>query len=282
MLEMNNDCNDVSIIVCTKNAEDTIEKVLEACIKNNPKELIVVVAHSTDETIEILKKYNEVVVVEDPGKGLALARQIGIEHARGEYVFFCGDDNIIEEGSIGRLKQYMLSHEWVGAAMLTRLKYSDKNYWTFGSNERWILRFFEGERNTIGTPYLFAANVLKKYKYDPKMRFSDDADIEQRIRNDGYRIGYSDVICYEVGKDEWKDVKSRYIMYGQSDYEIWKKYSSEWNIVRKIKSICHPLVDELIKPFAREKNLLLKIKVLPYFVIITAVRYIGWVRAALR
>lgn len=282
MIEMNNDCNDVSIIVCTKNAEDTIEKVLEACIKNNPKELIVVVAHSTDETIEILKKYNEVVVVEDPGKGLALARQIGIEHARGEYVFFCGDDNIIEEGSIGRLKQYMLSHEWVGAAMLTRLKYSDKNYWTFGSNERWILRFFEGERNTIGTPYLFATNVLKKYKYDPKMRFSDDADIEQRIRNDGYRIGYSDVICYEVGKDEWKDVKSRYIMYGQSDYEIWKKYSSEWNIVRKIKSICHPLVDELIKPFAREKNLLLKIKVLPYFVIITAVRYIGWVRAALK
>ena len=56
MMEMNNDCNDVSIIVCTKNAEDTIEKVLEACIKNNPKELIVVVAHSTDETIEILKK----------------------------------------------------------------------------------------------------------------------------------------------------------------------------------------------------------------------------------
>lgn len=276
------DCKDVSVVVCTKNAKATIEQVILSIKRNNPKEIIVVDANSQDGTREILEGMG-VRVLTDPGKGLALARQIGIENASGEFVFFAGDDNIFAKNSIGRVKRYIMEHGWIGGSMLTRVKTYSKNYWSFCSNERWKARFYEGKRSVIGTPYMFYANVLKEEKYDPKMKFSDDADIEKRIleKTKG-TIGYTNVMCYEIGKDDFKETCIRFSMYGKSDYEFWKKYSNSWNISRKINSVLHVWRDELVNPMKRIVPRSLKIYVMPYFFIITFIRYKSWVKEAIK
>jgi len=65
------DNSDTSVIICTKNCEDTIEKVIISVMKNNPLEIIVVDANSTDKTRYIAKKYATKILT-DPGKGLQL------------------------------------------------------------------------------------------------------------------------------------------------------------------------------------------------------------------
>lgn len=274
------DISDVSVVICTRNNKESIRRVVQSVQDELPGELIVVDGNSTDGTREILNEMG-VRVLTDPGKGLALARQIALDEIKGDYVLFVGDDNILRRGSIARLKKYMIDHEWIGAAFQTRIKGAGKSYWAYCANWRWKARFFEGERSVIGTPYMFKSDLLKAAGYDENCTVSDDSDMEKRLEKiTDKKWGYSSVICLETGKTGYRETVTRFMMYGKSDSQFWKKYSSGWTIQRKLRSICHPVIDELINPLKKVQPISARIRVLPYFIFITIVRYIGWIKAA--
>ena len=274
----NIDISDVSVAVCTRNNKENIRDVILSVIDEKPGELIVVDGNSTDGTRDILKELN-VKILNDPGKGLALARQIALNTVKGDYICFVGDDNIIIQDGIRLLKQYMIEHDWIGAAFQTRIKDADRNYWSYCSNLRWKTRFFEGERDVIGTPYMFRTDLLKAAGYDVTCTVSDDSDIEGRLKAlTQKKFGYSNVECFEIGKTGYQETITRFMMYGKSDAQFWRKYSPEWGLKRKIQSLCHPINDELIRPLHRIHNFYTKVKVLPYFIFITIIRYVGWIK----
>jgi glycosyltransferase involved in cell wall biosynthesis len=278
--ERNSINRDTSVIICTKNCEDSIEKVIISVMKNNPLEIIVVDAKSTDRTRDIAKKYATKILT-DPGKGLAVARNIGLRDAKGEYIFFLGPDNVIGSKSLEKLKKYLLKHKYVGTAALTRVKNRNLNYFTRGLDLRWQLRFFEGQREVIGTPYIFKSEILNKYQFDPKMSWSDDSDLAVNLARDGYKVGYSNVLCWEIGFEDIKSILYRFRMYGKSDYEYYHKYSSQWKLKRRIKSLLHPLQAEFIEPLKKLKSIKF-FYYLPFFFLITLYRYRGYVGFAIR
>ena len=91
----------VSVIVITKNNASTIEKCVESLINQTyPKdryEILFVDGHSSDHTDDIIKKYSEVslptvkLVYENLGT-MGYARNVGIEHSKGEVVAFTDGD----------------------------------------------------------------------------------------------------------------------------------------------------------------------------------------------
>lgn len=272
------DIKDVTVVVCTRNNKKNIGPVVKSIKREDPGEIIVVDGNSTDGTREIIDKMG-VTVLTDPGKGLALARQIALNEVMSEFVMFVGDDNLIKKGSILRLKKYLIEHNWAGAALQTRIWKSQNDYWSYCSNWRWKLRFYEGERDVIGTPYMYYTELLKRAGYDEKCSVSDDSDIDNRLSKiTDKKFGYSNVICYEIGKTGLSEITSRYMMYGKSDSQFWNKYSVDWTLKRKWKSICHPIYDELISPIKKIEDRRIKIWVFPYFLFITVVRYVGWIR----
>lgn len=272
---MTKDLSDVSVIICTRNNCENIKTVIESVVSQQPKEIIVVDGNSTDGTREIVENL-PVTMVTDPGKGLAMARQIGLEESTGDYVFYCGDDNIIPNNAIIELKKYLESHDIVCAGMLTRVKNCDRNYWAFGSDMRWQTRIYEGEREVVGTPNMYYRSVLEEIGWNTDLKFSDDTDLQERMC-EKYKIAYSNVCCYEIGKTDFLDIKKRFKMYGVSDAEFWNGHHETWKVGRKIRSILHPIRDELIRPMSRVKGWGNKIRILPFFVIITWIRYCGWV-----
>lgn len=91
----------ISIILCVYNGEKYIEKAIESVLSQSLKdiELIVVNDGSTDNTGDILNSYqdNRIRIINQENKGLGASRNIGMEHAKGEYLgFLDADDWLVE------------------------------------------------------------------------------------------------------------------------------------------------------------------------------------------
>lgn len=88
----------VSIIVPCYNAEEWIAATLEACLQQTykPIEIIVVDDGSTDQSLSVMRAYEDrVLVLTGPNKGGCSARNRGFEASRGDYILFLDADDMI-------------------------------------------------------------------------------------------------------------------------------------------------------------------------------------------
>ncbi len=94
----------ISVIIPVKNVAGKIEQCLEAVFAQSlpPHEVIVVDGRSTDGTVERMQKFPVKVFYQDYGAAGA-ARQIGVEHAEGEYLAFTDGDCIPGKGWLRNL-----------------------------------------------------------------------------------------------------------------------------------------------------------------------------------
>jgi len=237
---------DISAVVCSLDAEDTIEECLSSLRKYNIGEIILVDGSSTDRTIEIASKYTN-LIFPDPGKGLAIARNIGISHAKKKYILNFGCDNILTDNSIGEMISN-IKKNFTGVSTMTKLKNPNKNYLSWSLNQYKLARYFPGERQVIGTPNLFPIEILKDNKYDSNMRWSDDADLCDRLKTLGHKFVISNSFVYEIGSEDFPSIVNRWKEYGRGDSKIYKKYFKLWSITRKLKSLLHPIYVDLIIP----------------------------------
>ncbi|MDE0490139.1 glycosyltransferase family A protein [Psychrobacter sp. A3] len=86
----------VSIIVTTYNSVDFINNCIDSLLNQsiNNLEIIVVDDASTDSTVEVLKKYSSIKIIElKENRGTYHARNIGIQHSSGEFVTFQDSDD---------------------------------------------------------------------------------------------------------------------------------------------------------------------------------------------
>ena len=89
----------VSVVVCTYNGEKIIKSLLDSLKKQtyNNLEVIVVDDGSTDKTSEIVKGYPFKLVKHKKNRGLADARNTGVENSKGEIIVFTDDDCIADK-----------------------------------------------------------------------------------------------------------------------------------------------------------------------------------------
>jgi len=104
--------NLVSIIVPFYNVEKYIGRCIDSLIKQTYQniEILLVDDCSTDYALEIAKKYSKTdsrinILQYEKNRGLAGARNYGIEKANGEYVLFVDSDDYIEANTIERLNE---------------------------------------------------------------------------------------------------------------------------------------------------------------------------------
>jgi len=106
----------VSVIVPFYNAESHIKKCLDALISQDfvkPFEIIMIDDASTDNSINILKKYDEFPSLKfyslSLNSGPGAARNLGLKKAKGEYIFFLDVDDTIAANTLTTL--YAVANE---------------------------------------------------------------------------------------------------------------------------------------------------------------------------
>lgn len=102
----------VSVIIPAFNAEKYISRCLNSLImqKGIEVEIVIVNDGSTDNTEKIckefLEKYDSVTIISKENEGQGIARNVGIEHASGEYIGFVDADDYVEPNMFRCLYDY--------------------------------------------------------------------------------------------------------------------------------------------------------------------------------
>ena len=92
----------ISIIIPIYNAEKYIERCINSLKNQTYKniEIICINDGSTDNSLNILKRIaitdNRITIIEQENKGVSVARNKGIESAKGKYIMFLDADDWFE------------------------------------------------------------------------------------------------------------------------------------------------------------------------------------------
>lgn len=201
--------NRISIIIPSYNQSDYLAEAIESAYNQTvpPHEIIVVDDGSTDNSLEIAKRYefrefpgveSPVRVISQVNKGLASARNTAIMNATGDYILPLDADDILTETAIEKITQRINE---TGADIIA------PSFREFGkSNREVIIQAFT-------MPDLMAANrlgyfcamkrsiLLEVGGYNPKMRFGwEDYDLHFDLlkRNKTCTIIQEPLVLYRV------------------------------------------------------------------------------------
>lgn len=102
----------VSVIIAVRNGERYLAEAIESVLAQSHRafELILVDDGSSDDTERIAASYSRVRYVRQTGQGAAVARNTGIEAARGELVAFLSHDDLWLPDKLSRQVEYLRRH----------------------------------------------------------------------------------------------------------------------------------------------------------------------------
>ena len=174
----------ISIIIPVYNNELLIARAVESVISQQYGniELIVVDGGSTDGSLEVLKIYEEQIdcLISEPDRGIYDAMNKGISQAQGEWIYFLGSDDALEQYILLKMIPYLTSD--------FSLVYGDvylDDKWRYPSNlsPRTILQ------NTIHHQGAFYnKNLFNEFRYDTQLRILSDYELNLRIYWENLRV----------------------------------------------------------------------------------------------
>ncbi|RPD96345.1 glycosyltransferase family 2 protein [Candidatus Pantoea deserta] len=106
----------LSVIIPTYNVEKYIVDCVDSLLRQitAPAEIIIVNDGSTDGTLALVQQtyghQPQVRIITTPNGGAGKARDVGIEAAQGEFLFFCDPDDIVPDGFVAELQQVTDAH----------------------------------------------------------------------------------------------------------------------------------------------------------------------------
>jgi glycosyltransferase involved in cell wall biosynthesis len=268
---------DVSVAVCVRNSASLLEACLLALKNETPEcEVVVIDGNSSDNSVEIAKRYTA-NVFSDEGKGLAHARQMGIDKSSGKYVAFISPDNHATRQLLWDMKKVLENNPKVAAVVPQTQMLEPKNYWERAT--KYIFDYLintTGKVDVVGTPCMYPREIVTRIRYDDDITGGcDDTDMSLRLKAAGYELEMIETPNFENNDLDFMNFVSRHKFYGKGDAEFYNKYRPEWTVKRRLQSLTHPFRKYALKGAV---TFIGKGKVIyvPALWVATIARYSGW------
>lgn len=184
----------ISFCIPTLNNEDTLDRCLNSITNQEYPdiEIIIVDGYSSDDTIEIAKKYTDKIYF-NKGK-LGRSRQLGVEYSTGEILALFDSDIIIphKKWLIDAIKYFNYSDKvstvWPvnvtppDSTLTARLYF---NYWKVLMEDR-----IKKNRGLFGggNSLFLKKYILEIGGIDPNLHWGEDFDWAQKLKDRGYQV----------------------------------------------------------------------------------------------
>ena len=202
----------IAVVIVTYNGEIWIKKNLNSLFNSNyPIDIIIVDNASTDETINIIKEFNAIELIQNKKNlGFGKANNIGIDLAikkGADAIFLLNQDTWIFENTISNLAEVLFEKPNLG--IISPLHYSADET-TLDENFNTYYNRFNNEEDSESlriVPFVNAAAWLvskeclsKTGYFDPIFNhYGEDRNYCERVKYHGFKIGIAKnaTICHD-------------------------------------------------------------------------------------
>lgn len=178
----------ISVIIPAYNAECTISNALNSVYAQNLDDLEVIVVDdgSTDDTISVLKPYQQkknLCVIHQKNQGVSAARNTGIKAASGKYIFFLDSDDYIGYNLLSTLYEFaeqknleLVACEYLHIGSVVKHHESNPYVEFVATTKRQIVNFFSefDPKYVVAKLYLSKAIISNNVLFPIDMNLGED------------------------------------------------------------------------------------------------------------
>ncbi len=191
----------VSVIIPTKNSSKTLAQCLDSVKGQEYKnrEIIVVDNFSTDDTLEIAKRYTEMVYTFAPERSSQI--NYGVEKSSGEYIYRVDSDFVLAPQIIGEAVKAAESNNY--AAILIH-NTSDPKVSFWAKIRKFERDMYDADKLNVAVRFIRRDIFISVGGFDRRLVYGEDYDLHNRII-EKYTIGKID--AQEIHLGEYKSIK---------------------------------------------------------------------------
>jgi len=252
--------SDLSIYIPAFNAEKTIEKCVESILSQSiqPKEILVINDASTDNTLNILKKYKGIKIISNKiNLGVSESMNIATNLLKSRYVAKIDADVELSSNWVEALMKKLIEKDitLIGGKMYEKYTSNPYNLWrSIRLKQNW------GEKDIENPKFIFGCNNIldtkkipniKKYRTDLEYFKTNGEDIEfsNFLKKNSLKIYYcSSALCYHLQNDNALSLSRRYWRYIHYGDGLKKRnfFKTLKNIIRQFKKTIKWSIDDLL------------------------------------